>query len=728
MPVHLFRKSLLALTIAATTSVAQADSFNRIASFSTTKNLPTAVDIQQETSPEIIAASKDGNTIVYSDSPFGAIGFIDISDAQAPKALGVVKTAGEPTSVAVGDNYVLAAVNTSENFLKPSGYLAAIKLDTQSLRHRCELVGQPDSIAISKDGKFAAIAIENERDEDLNDGVLPQLPAGWLAIVEIKKGIPLCSSLKKVEMTGLANTGTDDPEPEFVDFNDNNEIVVTLQENNHLVIVSAETGNVLNHFSAGSVDLQNIDTQKDKALNFSGSQTRLREPDTVKWLDNDRFVTANEGDYKGGSRSFTIFHKDGRVLYESGSSFEEQVIMAGHYPDKRSGKKGNEPEGIAIGQYGEDKYIFVLSERASVIGVYLDTGGEPEFQQLLPSGIGPESAVAIPARNLLVSANEKDLIEDKGPRAHVMIYSLSASEPAYPQITSQGSNNKPNSPLIGWGALSGLAAHPTKEGNLYAVNDSFYANQPTVFSIDAKQSPAVITRALPVTREGKPAKKLDLEGITSDGKDGFWLASEGKTKKEIPHAIYHINSLGEIDQTINFPDELLKHERRFGAEGITLIGDTLWIAIQRPWKDDANNRVKLLAYNLTTATWGAVHYPLDETTQGWVGLSEITYYKNAVYIIERDNQLGDNASIKRLYKVNQSELKPVSIGNTLPLVSKTIVRDFLPDLKSLNGYVQDKIEGFSIDANGNGFAVTDNDGVDDSSGETLFFKVGKMHP
>ena len=38
----------------------------------------------------------------------------------------------------------------------------------------------------------------------------------------------------------------------------------------------------------------------------------------------------------------------------------------------------------------------------------------------------------------------------------------------------------------------------------------------------------------------------------------------------------------------------------------------------------------------------------------------------------------------------------------------------------------DKIEGFTIDAAGMGYAVTDNDGVDDSSGETLFFAVGKM--
>lgn len=41
-------------------------------------------------------------------------------------------------------------------------------------------------------------------------------------------------------------------------------------------------------------------------------------------------------------------------------------------------------------------------------------------------------------------------------------------------------------------------------------------------------------------------------------------------------------------------------------------------------------------------------------------------------------------------------------------------------------YVVDKVEGFAIDAVGNGFVVTDNDGVDDSSGETYFFSIGAM--
>jgi hypothetical protein len=712
---------ILALTLAA--SGANATAFNRIASFETSANLP-AEQQANETSAEIIAASEDGNTLVYSDSPNKGLGFIDISNPKAPQPAGYLALKGEPTSVAVASNYILAAVNTSASYTQPSGLLATISLANRTVLSSCDLGGQPDSVAVSKDGKYAAIAIENERDEELNEGALPQLPAGFLAIVNLDEGKVVCDSLRRIDLTGLSDISPEDPEPEFVDFNANNEIALTLQENNHLVIISAQSGQVLNHFSAGAVDLTNIDTSKDGKLVFSDSQEhRLREPDTVKWLDNDRFVIANEGDYKGGARGFSIFHKDGRLLYEAGNTFEHEIVRIGHYPEKRSGKKGNEPEGLAIGTYGDQTYIFVLSERASIAGVYRDTGAAPELLQMLPSGIAPESAVTIPSRNLMVTANEKDFVEDGGARSHVMIYELSEHKSQYPQIHS--TNDKNGLPL-GWGALSGLTSDDQKPGILYAVNDSFYSQQPSIFTIDANQKPASITSSLAVTLNGEAADKLDLEGITSDRKGGFWLASEGNAKKEIPHALYHVNNQGKITQTVAFPASLLAHETRFGAEGITLIGDTLWVAIQRPWGDDPENKVKLLAFNLTSQSWGAVHYPLEETTQGWVGLSEITSYKDSVYIIERDNQIGSNAAIKRLYKVSAEQLKPVKLGEKLPVVHKELVRDFIPDLKSLHGYIQDKIEGFAIDANGQGFAMTDNDGVDDSSGETLFFSTGKM--
>lgn len=716
--------ALAAFLLSGTTLSANAETaFNRVASFPVNENIPSTMDAESESSSEIITVSKDGQTLIYTDSPLGGIGMIDISDPKSPQAAGFLSLDGEPTSVSVAGEVALVGVNTSQSYVAPSGNLAAIDIASKSVTMSCDLGGQPDSVGISPDGSIVAVAIENERDEDLNDGVIPQLPAGNVTIFSLKDGIPDCDSRIVADLSGLADVGPSDPEPEFVDINNLNEIVVTIQENNHLAIINGTTGDVVSHFSAGTVDLNNVDVAEERALTFDGTLNAVpREPDAVKWLDNDRFVTANEGDYKGGSRGFTIFNKPGDILYDSGLDFEYRVAMAGHYPEKRSGNKGAEPEGLEVGTYNGETHIFVLSERGSVVGVYKDTGAAPEFVQLLPTGLAPEGAVAIEHRNLLAIANEADLIEDGGVRSHVTLYELGNSGSGYPMIQSKMADGKP----IGWGALSGLAADPKEAGKLYAVNDSFYAMQPSIVVINATQKPAQITDVIRVTRNGAPAQLLDLEGITSDGKDGFWLASEGRTERMIPHGLYHVNSKGEIKNQIAFPAELLAVERRFGSEGVTMIGDTLWIAIQRSWKDDPKNTVKLVSYNTNTKEWGAVRYPTEEPSKGWIGLSEITAHGDYVYIVERDNQIGNNAKVKRLYRVAQSDMKAAVLGGELPLVSKELVRDFLPDLKSTNGYVVDKIEGFAIDVNGVGYAVTDNDGVDDSNGETLFFSTGQM--
>lgn len=701
--------------------------FNRIASFAVADNLPADADPKSVTSSEIIAASEDGNMLVYSDSPLKAIGFIDITDAKAPKAGGIVSFDGEPTSVAMTGGKALVAVNTSESFTSPSGMLATVDVASKTVDATCDIGGQPDSIALNKDETIAAIAIENERDEDVNDGEIPQMPAGGLVLLSLKDGVVDCGSLKHVALTGLADVAGDDPEPEFVAFNGQDEIALTMQENNHIVIIDGKTGDVKAHFSAGATSLDGIDTKKDGALKFTGEMKDVaREPDAVKWLDDNRLVVANEGDYKGGSRGFTIFDKTGKELFESGASFEREIAKIGHYPDKRN-KKGVEPEGLEAAQFGEDKLFFVLAERSSIAGVYKDTGGAPELLQLLPSGVGPEGAVAIPARNLFVTANETDLVEDGGARSHVMIYERAEGEAAYPQIVSVEKDGE----LIGFGALSGLAASKDQPGILHAVNDSAYSSQPTIFTIDANQKPAKITNALRLTRAGAPAQKLDLEGVALDGEGGYWLASEGNTDKLYSHAILHVDAKGEIKQEIAIPAELRAGEKRFGFEGITTVGEgddmTLWMAVQREWGDDEKGFVKLVSYKPSSQEWGAVRYPLEPKGEGWVGLSEITVNGDYAYVIERDNLIGKAAKLKKIYRVALADLKPAALGGELPIVKKEEVRDLIADLKATGGYVVDKVEGFAIDTAGNGYVVTDNDGVDDSSGETLFFSIGSMN-
>ena len=365
--------------------------------------------VGEDSAAEIIAS--DGKILAYTNSDKGSVDFVSIADPSDPTSISSIDVGGEPTSVAIYDGYAIAAVNTSASFTEPSGKVVTIDIETGKIVKEIALAGQPDSIAIAPNGKFAAIAIENERNEDINDALIPQYPAGNLAIVT-------GNEVKYVDLRGLADIAPSDPEPEFVDINGLGEIVVTLQENNHIVVVSS-SGDIINHFSAGAVQLNNIDTEKDGVYNPVNSRYSRREPDAVKWIDNDHFATANEGDYKlkgykgthkrGGSRGWTIFQKDGTVVYESAESFETALAEAGYWPDKRAGKKGVEPESITMGTYGGRRLIFVGAERANAIGVYDATNlSAPELLQILPTGKAPEGLLVLEDEGLFITSNEKD--------------------------------------------------------------------------------------------------------------------------------------------------------------------------------------------------------------------------------------------------------------------------------------------------------------------------------
>lgn len=407
---------LLVSTMFFTTAFAN---FSQVGKFGTPANNQKKV----ETSAEIIAATADGMTLVYSDSPAKVIGMIDISDPSDPQPLGSIQLEGEPTSVAVKNGKAYVGINTSPNFTEPSGHLLVIDIASKNKVGRFDLGGQPDSVAVSPDGTFVAVAIENERNEDINDEKIPQLPGGFLTIINISN-----SSVIKADLFGYSTIAPNDPEPEFVDINNLGEIVVSLQENNWMVVLD-RNGKVISEFDAGLVTLVGVDNKEDGQLSMVDTIKNVRrEPDAVKWIDDNHFATANEGDYKhtapgqakrGGSRGWTIFHKNGSVVYESGASYERAIASAGYWPEKRAEKKGVEPESIEVAIYGKTRYIFVGAERADAIGVYnANDLTEPKLINVLPTGKAPEGLLAIPERGLFVSANEKDTLNS------VTIYSL----------------------------------------------------------------------------------------------------------------------------------------------------------------------------------------------------------------------------------------------------------------------------------------------------------------
>jgi hypothetical protein len=733
------------------TPINQDKQFNRIATLPSCTQINPSCNTNDLTAAEIVAASADGMTLIYTDSPRKHIGFVDITQAHAPKAAGVLAMGGEPTSVAVAGAQVLVAVNTSTDFVAVSGKLVVVDIATQTAVQSLELGGQPDAIAVSPDGQYAVIAIENERDESLMEGLPPQLPGGKLVIVDRLGATPSDWRKRDVDLTGIATLYPADPEPEYVDINADNIAVVTLQENNHIVLVNLVTGTILRHFSAGAVDLVNVDLIDNRPAIIDASEMQdgvLREPDGVSWIDNQHFATANEGDLNGGSRGFTIFNTQGDVVWDSGNELDQLAIRLGHYPDRRSDAKGNEPENIEMGVFGEDRYLFVNSERASLIFVYdVADPANPVFKQALPASAAPEGGLAIPSRNLLVVASENDN-RAAAMRAGLNIYRYNQQPAKYPSLQSV---DRDNGHPIPWGALSGLSADAHNPKTLYAIEDSFFG-QNRIFTLDVSQQPALITHEtrlrdsdnvfassgvnaglasfsnaeLAAMINADKTVNIDPEGIAQAADGGFWIASEGSgaaADAKSSNLIFKTDSNGVIKAVIALPDAVNALQTNNGFEGIAEYNNRLYLAFQRAWAGETHPRIGI--YDITAKTWEFVYYPLDTYSSqyagGWVGLSEITALGNGEFmVLERDNRGGPDAAIKRLYKIALDAVTPGQI------LTKTLLKDLMPTLAATNGSLIEKVEGTALMANGDVYLVTDNDGINDHNGETQLINLGPV--
>lgn len=736
---------------------AVAGNFVRVATLPVCTQIDPDCNTDIQTAAEIVDVSEDGQTLVYTDSPRGVVGFVDIRDPHTPVPLGTLDLNGEPTSVAVKGGYALVGVNTSVSYTNPSGNLAVVDIASRSVITTLDLGGQPDSVAVSPDKAYAAIAIENERDEDIDDGRIdlnPQAPAGYLLVVDLRDADPANWTTVKVDMAGLASVAPADPEPEYVDINSDNLAVVTLQENNHLVLVDLTTATVASHFSAGDLSLDQVDIAEEDIISQTGSLAGIpREPDGVTWIDNTHFVTADEGDMVGGSRSFTVFNTSGELVYTAGNQLEHLTARLGHYPEGRSENKGNEPENAEYGQYDDRPLLFITSERSSLVAVYdIKDPKSPKFLQALPAAAGPEGVKAIPFRNLLVVASEED---ERGTfRGALNLYSYTEQDATYPTIESADRNDGTPIPFA---ALSGLVADPSDANRLWSIEDSaFRASR--IFGLDISSSPARLDREIRITdgngilaalpTAGAAADdsafddtdlsalinsdntvNLDPEGIAATIDGGFWIASEGSGTVGDPdrpvkslNMVLKTDAQGVITDVVTLPASFNNVQLRFGFEGIAEYNGKLYVAVQRAWNGEANPRIGV--YDLATESWSFLYYPLDAVESqngGWVGLSDLTSLGDGNFLVlERDNQMGPDAAIKRIYQVT---LAHAAANST---VTKTLMRDLIPDLKATGGLVPEKMEGLAVTVNGDLWVNNDNDGVDDNSGENQLLRLGNI--
>ncbi|WP_235900407.1 esterase-like activity of phytase family protein [Lolliginicoccus suaedae] len=725
-----------------------ADDLVRLATYPVWRNQPEGEARETETAAEIAVVSDDGNTVVYSDSPAGRIGFLDISDPTEPRGLGTLSLSeledgpGEPTSVAVVGEHVLVVVDTSDgDFTDPSGRLDVVRLDSRERIASLDLGGQPDSIAISPDGAFAAIAIENQRDEDLaptggEEGDLPQQPSGFVQLIDLA-GEPSAWTARRADIRVDANAAgivaPDDLEPEYVAINEAGQVAVTLQENNGIAVLDGGSGETVTLFSAGTATVDRIDTEEDGRIELTGGIVDApREPDAIAWIDDTLVATANEGDWRGGTRGWSILDTTtGEVIWDAGNSVEHLAVSAGLHNDSRADAKGNEPEGIAVTSIGGSPVALVGSERSNFIASYdISDPRQPRFRQILPTTNGPEGIVPVPGRDLVVVSSEADEAE-AGVRSTITIYGTraehgdNAGQPAFPTIISADIDGAP----IGWGGLGALAADPTDPDRLHAATDNVYSPS-RILGVDVSRSPAVIDSEILLT-EGGAELGLDIEGIAARPSGGWALAVEGSDGPG--NEIVLVDSSGAVTERVPLPDDIADALGGQGLEGIAVQGEgdgeTIWIPLQRELSTDPAGATRIGAYTPADDQWSWHGYPLEDTSTAgdWIGVSEIALDGDGLLVLERDKLSGPDARIKRVYRVALPEpgTGSESADEEPPMLAKSLEADLLPLLGATNGWVQEKAEGMAIAGNGALYVVTDNDGLDDATGETVLLRIDR---
>ncbi|SDK95818.1 Uncharacterized conserved protein [Nocardioides sp. YR527] len=745
--------------------------FSRLATYPVFQNVPAGVDPADPTVAEISSVSEDGRTLAYTDALGGRIGFLDITKPSAPKGLGSHDVSGgkggSPTSVSIVGDYALVVVDESTypgledtewEDEEPAVGSRDGRIDVISLAAphdevaSYDLGGQPDSIAVSPDGTYAAIAMENQRNEAVTpaggeEGDLPQAPAGSVTIVGLDGG-PAEWSITDVALPASLLDGLDTPEdaePEYVDINADNQLALTLQENNGVAIIDLPSATVETVWSAGNAVVSGVDTSKNGLFDPVDTIDVPREPDAIQWVGRGLVATANEGDWKGGSRGWTVFRAaTGEVVWDAGSSFEDLATKYGLHNNDRAAKKGAEPEGLAFETFGGVPYAFVGSERSNFVAVYdMRTPSSPKFKQVLPATNGPEGLLPIPSRNLLAISSEEDSAEDL-VRASVSLYGFGRKASSFPTVESASTKGKP----IGWGALGALSKVPGEPGKLYAASDAAYATG-RIYTLsiasgsasagDVRRSPAVIRDVLEVTdSSGAVADGLDIEGLAARRGGGFWVANEGATGAG--NALLRLDRDGRIAETVPLPTKIAEKVGKWGLEGVTVSGERrsekVYVALQRPlWADstakkpgvDGASTARIGRYTPATGEWEWFGYGLETSAVkgDWLGLSEITAVdEDTIAVIERDKQNGTTAAIKRVYTVDVPRHGTTGLVPVTPL-RKRLAYDLLPALRATNGWTQEKLEGFTIGADGHAYAVTDNDGLADATGETVFLDLGR---
>lgn len=279
---------------------------------------------------------------------------------------------------------------SKEQFFKPEGSISILRLTKTGriIRHKnLELVNTlaAEGFVVTSGGRFL------ERQIDWNgDGVISkQLDFDGNGLIEEKKvrlghfeGHDVFATETKGEkkiLIPIKSHSIGLLEPEYIAISPNaKKAYVTLQEDDAVAVVDLANEQILSYYGLGATR-HKTDASYNGWVKFDQSMVGLREPDGIVLADNGRyFVTADEGDTEAdpadptqpisGGRTVSVFDAaTGTLLGDTGSQLDEIAFASHVYPERRSNKKGSEPEMLVSFDLDGVPFVAVGMERAASV-------------------------------------------------------------------------------------------------------------------------------------------------------------------------------------------------------------------------------------------------------------------------------------------------------------------------------------------------------------------------
>jgi DNA-binding beta-propeller fold protein YncE len=308
---------------------------------------------------------------------------------------------GPDAVVFSGDGSVLMIANEGEDFLfeplnkrffSPEGSISLVRLNQAghiNSHKNLELadVINHQTIVINQDGRF----MEREIDWNGDGKISKQLDFNGDGVIDKKKvllgyfeGRDVFGSETSGEKKILIPIKSHSPallEPEYIAISpDASKAYVTLQEDDAVAVVDLSSEQVISYYGLGATH-HKTDALYDGWIKFDQALTGLREPDGITTVaDGQYFVTADEGDTDSdsstqsenqptsGGRSVSVFDAaTGTLLGDTGNQLDETAFASHVYPERRSTKKGSEPEMLVAMELDGVSHVAVGMERAGAV-------------------------------------------------------------------------------------------------------------------------------------------------------------------------------------------------------------------------------------------------------------------------------------------------------------------------------------------------------------------------